>query len=239
MLSRALAPLGRALEDYSAGRLDATLLVRVEDEPDTQLPAAYFFRTPAEMGSVDRAALSRARGLVLDVGAGAGAHALPLVQQGLTVTALDLLPQAVRILRGRGVEDARQGSVWTFSAGRRYDTILALMNGTGLAGTLGRLGALLEKLGELVAPGGQLLLDSTDLGAPDGEPWPGGPSPDGQAPGAGELHYQLEYAGRRGPPFPQLFVSEVLLQEVAGRAGWASEVVARDGQRYLACLTPS
>jgi hypothetical protein len=190
------------------------------------------------MDAVDRAALDHARGRVLDVGACAGAHAVPLAQSGHPVTALDLLPEAVAILRERGVEDGRPESVWTFQPSARYDTVLALMNGTSLAGTSGRLGPLLLALATFVAPGGQLLLDSTDLDPETGtgEDAPGVDT-DRDAGSVIELHYQLEFEGERGPPFPQLFVDETALALAAARTGWSTEVVAREGPRYLARLT--
>jgi hypothetical protein len=194
-------------------------VVHVEGLDPELFPVSYFFRDPSAMGEVDRAALALAHGAVLDVGACVGAHALPLARQGHAVTALDVLPQAVEILRARGVEDARLESVWTFAPEAPYDSVLALMNGTALAGTPGRLEALLRRLEELTAPHGQILLDSTDLG------------------GEGELHYQLEFEGEKGAPFPQLFVGEVRLAAAARAAGLGMEVVAREGERYLARLT--
>jgi SAM-dependent methyltransferase len=192
--------------------------VQVEGHPTQHLPAGYFFRGPSDMDAVDRTALEAARGRVLDVGAGAGAHSLPLVQAGLDVTAIEILPELVQILRDRGVR-ARRASVWSFRPRRPFDTVLALMNGTSLAGTMTRLGALLERLRELIASGGQLLIDSTDLETP-------------------ELQYQLVYEGEKGPPFPQLFVGERVLEREARRSGYAMEVAARAGARYLAILTP-
>jgi len=211
------------------------------------------------MDAVDRTALAAARGRVLDVGAGAGAHALPLLARGLSVTALDLLPAAVRVLRARGVHDAHLASVWSYEAPAPYDTILALMNGTGLAGTVGRLPALLDRFATLLAPGGQLLLDSTDLAhededdGPDGgegqgdgpeAQWGEGPPPsEGEhppewgedAPGW-EVHFQVEFDGVRAPPFAHLFLAESDLARLAGAAGWSVEVLARAEGRYLTRL---
>jgi hypothetical protein len=224
LLREALVPLGRALAAYAAGNDGATVVVHVEDEPPDPLPVSYFFREPSAMGAVDRAALELARGVVLDVGACAGAHSVPLVERGLSVTALDVITEAVDILRDRGVVGARVQSVWTFEASTRFDTILALMNGTSVAGTLAGLVPLLERLRGLIASDGQLLIDSTQL--------------EEDLEGAAELHYQLEYDGERGPPFPQLFVGEAELERAARGAGWFTEVVEREESRYLARLTP-
>jgi SAM-dependent methyltransferase len=214
---RALAPLSQALGDHARGELDAALTVHVAGFPDQHLPAAYFFRGAAEMDAVDRAALELARGRILDVGAGAGAHSVPLVEAGFEVTAIEILPELVEILRGRGVKRARRASVWTFPARRPFDTVLALMNGTSLAGILARMEPLLTGLGELVAPDGQILIDSTEM-----DP--------------AELDYQLEYRGQKGPPFPQLFVGERALEREARKSGWKMKVVARESSRYLARL---
>jgi SAM-dependent methyltransferase len=177
------------LRDYVGGKVDAAVVVHVEGNRPDRLPVRYFFRDPEEMGPLDAAALSLSRGRILDLGACAGAHSVPLTQRGLAVTALDILPAAASILRQRGVPDVRQESVWSLDAPPLYDTLLALMNGTSLAGTLGRLEPLLRHLRALVAPGGQLLIDSTDLGR-DGDE---AREQDGE--GEGELHYQRESGG--------------------------------------------
>jgi hypothetical protein len=215
LLKAALAPLSRALSDYADGNRRATLIVHMEGHEPERLPASYFFRTPAKMDTVDRTALELARGRLLDVGAGVGAHALPLTQAGLSVTALEILPEAVRILRARGVKGARSGSLWTFHSRRQYDTVLALMNGTSLAGTMARLPLLLSRFKELVSSDGQVLLDSTEM-----DP--------------AEIDFQLEYRGEKGSPFPQLFVGERVLKREARKAGFKMDVVAREEARYLA-----
>lgn len=226
---RALAPLGRALAAYQAGRRDAVVRVWVEGELDRELAVAHFFRQGRHLTAMDRAVLGEARGSVLDVGAGAGAVAVPLAARGHAVTALEILAPAVRVLRARGLSDVRQGSVWALDAGQGWDTVLALMNGTALAGTRGRLGALLARLAELTAPGGRILVDSTALCGPDDR------LPDGRF--AGELHFQLEFEGRKGDPFPQLFVpSAVLLAEAKALGLGGSVVRATRAGSYLVRL---
>ena len=112
--------------------------------------------------------------------------------------------------------------------GGSYDTILLLMNGVALAGTLGAFPRFLRQMGGLLAPGGQLLLDSTDLGT-------GGDDEDGRYPG--EVHFQMEFGGVRGAPFPQLFLDRMTLARIAEMEGWEVEIVWDcDGGEYLARL---
>ncbi len=224
----AWTPLDLALAAYWAGRTDVSLTALSDvGEPEDQA-ISVFFRTPAEMPSVEHMALDAARGRVLDLGAGAGAHALALLERGLEVTAAEPLPTAVRILRERGVPDVRAGGLDALSDGERFDTILILMNGAGLAGTLGGMPAFLEELAAHLAPGGQVLVDSTD-------PRDWEDAEDGRYPG--EIHYQFEFEGTRGPPFPFVFLDADTLAQIAGGEGWGVEVLAREGGRYLAKLS--
>lgn len=218
-LRAALAPLERALLDAWRGGAEGVVRIRTDGGEEEAFPAALLLRGPEALLPLDRAAVALARGRVLDVGAGGGAVALALVRAGLGVTALEILPGALEVMRGRGLSDVREGDVWTFRPERAYDTVLALMNGTGLAGTLERLPGFLGRLASLAAADGQVLVDSTD----PGEQEPG----DGRHPG--ELHYQIAYAGEAGPPFPHLLVGAEALAAAAAAAGLACEVVARDG----------
>lgn len=215
--------MGRAVRDYAAGDETAAVVVvsDAEDEP-TVLPAAHFFRPVDEMPEVERRALEVARGRVLDVGAGAGAHALVLQGRGVEVTALEIAPEAAAVMRARGVRDVRVADVFGWRPGETWDTVLALMNGTTLAGGEAALGNLLRALASLLEPGGCILMDSTDPEALGLE----GP--------AARVQLQLEYGGERTQPFPVLFAAPPFLGDCANAAGLEAEVVAAgDDGAYL------
>jgi SAM-dependent methyltransferase len=221
-------PHGAALRDFLAGDLDAEVIVRAEDGEEERTPARVFFRGPADFSALDEAALDLCRGRVLDVGAGAGCHSLVLQERGLSVTALDVSPEAVEVMRRRGVRDVRCGDVITF-AGERFDTLLILMNGIGLVGTLYGLDRFLRDVPRLVADGGQILLDSFDPGPPDAEP------PRGYA---GEMRFQLEYRGVRGAYYDFVFLDFETLRRRADRAGWRCDSIWQEDEgHYLARLT--
>jgi SAM-dependent methyltransferase len=217
----ALAPLEQALREHMEGSLNGSLNVVTDDGGEQELPVALFFRAGRDLLPADRAALALCRGRVLDVGAGAGALALPLQAAGHEVTALEVLPGAAAVLWARGVRDVRLDDLWIFRPDRPYDTVLALMNGTAAAGTLAGLAPLLGALAAPLATGGQVLMDSTDM-REEGRP---SQRPDGRY--VGELQYRLEYEGERGPPFPQLFVDSERLADAAVAAGLLAEIVWR------------
>ena len=231
----AWAPLAAALMAYAHGEEDALLTVHTDAGPSESMPVSLFFRSRREFRDADAAATGLVRGRILDVGACAGAVSLALQEAGWEVTALEVIPEGVEIMRRRGVKDVREGRVQDFRCDGCYDTALLLMNGTALAGTLHGFPRLLEMLDSLLAPGGQILLDSSDLasrlepGSPCGQAW--------EEDYPGELQYQLEFRGSRGAPFPQLFLDPETLGALSHGAGWEMEVVWRGGDgHYLARL---
>jgi len=236
-------PLERALAAFQGGDRTASLMVHHDLGGPDPLPASHFFRGAAEMPALELRALELCRGRVLDLGAGVGGHALELQRRGLEVVAADVLPAAVRIMEARGVLRPIRLNWETAELQPEWDTIILLMNGPGIAGTLEGLERFLGVVAHGLAPGGQVLLDSTVLPEMEqarerderGVPVDG----DGRYPG--ELHYQLEFEGVRGEPFPHLFVDPDTLADVARQTGLGLiEVVDRDGEgRFLARLLPS
>lgn len=221
-------PHGAALRDFLAGDPDAEVLVRAEDGEVERTPARVFFREPGEFSALDAAALDLCRGRVLDVGAGAGCHSLVLQARRLSVTALDVSPEAVEVMRRRGVRDVRCGDVFGF-AGERFDTLLILMNGIGLVGTLAGLDRFLRDVSRLLTHGGQILLDSFDPGPAD---------PERPRTYAGEMRFQLEYGGVRGAFYDFLFLDFETLRRHAEPAGWHCESIWQEAEgHYLARLT--
>ena len=227
----AWAPLNAALRAYRQGQHDAVIVVHNDAEPAKWFPVSLFFRPESELDDLHAAALRECRGRVLDVGAAAGAASLILQGRGLEVTALDPVPEAVAIMRERGVADARCGDVFTFQAAEPYDTALLLMNGSMIAGTLSGLARMLTRLAGLLRPGGRVIMDSTDPRDDQGPV-----ADDGRY--AGELHFQLEFQDRRGPLFPQLFVDPHTLAAHATDAGFETAII-QEGEEgaFLAVLT--
>jgi len=233
------APLGTALLDYHHGVTDAVLVVESDLWEDEPTPVEAFYRPGGfELPPLEREALSLCRGRVLDLGAGAGRHALELQAAGCEVVALDPLEDAVEIMRDRGVADPRRGDLRSV-AGERFDTVLMLMNGLGIVGDLHGLGLLLEALPGVLSPGGRLVCDSADLAAVLRDE-----SPEvldgltGRDRYLGEVEFSLRYRSMVGRPYPWLFVDPESLVIMAEAAGFDAAIAARGDRRsYLAVLT--
>ena len=228
--------MGRAITDYLACGKARALVVRSPQFDDDEMSVEHLFRTPAQMPRLEQEALRMARGRVLDVGAGAGCHTLALQQRLPDVTALDISSLSVQAMRRRGVRRAVEGDFLTAALRPPYDTLLLLMNGTGIAGSLNRLPALLTRCRELLAEGGQVLTDSTDLSYLfDSEQERLEAGRGGRY--YGEVRFQMAYGDTTGQPFDWLYVDFGSLSRAAASAGLVPELVARgDHYDYLARL---
>ena len=228
-------PMGHAIADFHATGKAARLRVFSPMFDEDEIPVTTLFRSFDEMPVIEQEALKEAHGAILDVGAGSGCHALALQSMGKRVTAIDISPLAVSTMRERGVEDVREQDF--FKLDGQYDTILMLMNGIGIVGTLSRMDAFFMQAGHLLAPGGQLLCDSSDI-CYVFEDEDGFIDLTGIEGYYGELTYQMQYKGVKGEPFPWLFIDPEMLREQAAAHGFDCDIIARgEHYDYLARLT--
>ena len=233
----AMAPYGKALLDWFCGeRMPGTVNVLRDDGWATTMAVGTFFRN-AEALAVEKAALSLCKGRVLDSGAGTGIHSLFLQRSGYEVCAIDMLPEALQIMRESGVLDARLADIFSFGK-ERFDTIIMMGHGIGVVEDLTGLGAFLEHAKDLVTPDGQVLLTSTDIltwTVPAGVSYIKKNIDEGKY--GGEIRMRFEYKGTEGPFFSWLHVDPGTLQSQAIGHGWDSQVLKKDTEgNYLASI---
>jgi SAM-dependent methyltransferase len=232
-------PHGAAMQAYHAGKRDASIVVYDDYERD-EVPVSYFFRRPSEFPALERTALDLCRGRILDVGAGSGCHSLVLQDRGFDVTAIEVLPSLVQVMKERGVRQVLPASWMDVDAGT-FDTVLMMMNGLGLVETLAGLRFFFQDARRLLRPGGQVIADSTDVRVKlDPAAAKSGTMKRKDGRYLGELHFQLEFEGRKGPPFSQLWVDAQTLERYAIEGGWGCEVVLAPDEygNFLVRLTP-
>ena len=230
-------PMGQAIRDYyETGRAGRLRVFSPQFEED-EMPVAMSFRTEAEMPPLERKALELCRGRVLDVGAGAGCHSLALQERGMEVTAIDISKLSVDVMLRRGVKEASVADLFDESFAGCYDTVLMLMNGSGIIGRLERMPLFFRRMKRLLAPGGQVLMDSSDLRYIY-EDEDGAMDIDLNAGYYGELDFQMQYKKVKGEPFRWLYVDSDTLAGYARENGFRAELVAKGGHYdYLARLS--
>lgn len=222
--------LGQALQDHYYAVQTGKLWIHNKYGPKEEMPVSVYFRKEEQMPELELAALGLCKGHVLDIGAAAGCHALYLQKKGFTVSALDISPGAVEVMKARGVQDVLQQDIMLLEGGN-YDTLLLLMNGIGLAGSIDGLRLFLQHVKKLLAPGGQMLFDSSDIAYLYEGNLP-------ESPYYGEIDYQYEYRKEKTDWFKWLYVDRELLEKVATEEGWKTELLYEDDyDQYIARLT--
>lgn len=226
---------GKALLDYQNGNYTEDLITSTNISEADILPLPYLFRSYAEMPKLEQKALSLCQGKVLDVGCGAGSHSLYLQQQGFDVKAIDISIGAVEVSKRRGVKQVENLSI--LEETESFDTILLLMNGTGIFQKMELVEQYLKHLKQLLTPNGQILIDSSDLSYmfqdDDGGFWV-----DFNADYYGELDYHLSYKGESETPMNWLYLDFNTLYIACQSVGIVCELVMEGPHfDYLARLT--
>lgn len=222
-------PMGQAIYDYFEKGVAGKLRVFSPDFDEDEIPVETLFRELDEMPKIEQKALELAQGKILDVGAGSGCHSLELQKMGKNVKAIDISELSVEVMKESGVENAVVEDFFEIKD-EKFDTILMLMNGAGIVGSIDRLPEFFGHLKNILAPGGQVLMDSSDIryifededgsfeiNLNDGY--------------YGELEYQMQYKRIKGEPFPWLYIDFSTLQYYAEEAGFEATLIEQ-GEHY-------
>ena len=229
VLNSGADPMGAAIYDYHFNGSADTLIVHSSMFEDDEIPVPDLFRSFEDMPELEKIALEEAEGRILDVGAGSGCHSLALKRMGKEAVAIDISGLSVEVMKHRGV-DARQVNLYDEAFSERFDTVLMLMNGTGIIGTLDNMPAFFTRIRQLLSPGGRLIIDSSDLRYLFEEE-DGSLMIDLADDYYGLLDYQMEYKGVKGEPFDWLYVDFDTLAFYAEENGFSAELVA-EGEHY-------
>ena len=225
---------GKAILDFQTNNSPEDLITETSISDEDEMSVEYLFRSYAEMPKIEQKALQLANGKVLDVGCGAGSHSLYLQnEKNLDVYSIDISTNAIKTCNLRGLKNAQVQNILEMDSDNpknRFDTILLLMNGTGIFGTLKETTRFLQKLKSLLNPKGQILIDSSDIiymfdNDEDGGKWI--PS-NGYY---GELTFTIRYKNEKEDGFPWLYLDYNTLQNAAFANGLQSELIL-EGEHY-------
>ena len=228
---------GKAILDYQTHNSPEDLITETSISEADEMSVAYLFRSFAEMPQLEQKALQLATGKVLDVGCGAGSHALYLQEKGFDVTAIDISANAIKTCELRGLKKAKVQDIMQLE-GDQYDTILLLMNGAGMCGRLKNISNFLQKLKTLLTDTGQVLVDSSDIIYMFDEDEEGAKWIPTDVDYYGEVVFDITYKGEKENAFDWMYIDYNTLQNAAVANGFQCEVVL-EGEHfdYLAKLS--
>ncbi len=227
---------GKAILDFQTNNAPEDIITETSISEADEMDVAYLFRSYNEMPKLEQKALQLAKGKILDVGCGAGSHSLYIQNNiNLEIIPIDISENAIKACEIRGIKNCRVQNVLNIE-NETFDTILLLMNGTGIFGTLSETSKYLQKLKSLLSPNGQILIDSSDIiymfdEDDDGSKWV---PTDGYY---GELTFTISYKNQTEEPFSWLYLDYNTLQNAAHANGLKCELI-EEGEHfdYLARL---
>ncbi|MBT8395051.1 MAG: class I SAM-dependent methyltransferase [Bacteroidia bacterium] len=220
---------GQAILDYQNGNYTEDIITSTSISDEDILPIPYLFRSYSEMPKLEQQALDLAYGNVLDVGCGAGSHSLYLQnEKGLDVKSIDISEGAIKTCKKRGIKKAEVLDL--LDETDQFDTILLLMNGTGVFQELNQVTKYLTQLKNLLNPNGQILIDSSDI-IYMYEPDSCLDEIDDNPRYYGELDYYVSYKGEKEDPFKMLYLDFELLRNASEAIGLKCEMLV-EGEHY-------
>ncbi len=239
MLKQHEDAFGRELLDYMNGQNRSEIIERDDGYLDVNADLQVYFEPFEKWPSHHRRAMRHARGRVLDIGCGAGRHAIYLQQQGREVTGIDVSPLAVKVSRMRGLRDARVMSVTRMSPRLgRFDTFLMLANNFGLFGSPARARWLLRRFKRFSTDDAVILAESTDpyaRASAEHRRYQNRNRERGRIPG--QLRLRLRYRQYQTPWFDYLLVSKSEMERLVEGTGWYVDRFVDSGEAiYIGVL---
>ncbi|WP_264553315.1 class I SAM-dependent methyltransferase [Flavobacterium sp. N2038] len=222
---------GKAMFDFQTNNNPENIITETSISEEDEMSVEYLFRSYNEMPQLEQKALQLTSGKTLDVGCGAGSHTLSLQNdRNIEVTSIDISEKAIETCKLRGAKNAIVQNILDFE-GEKFDTILLLMNGTGIFGKLENCNTYLSKLKSLLNPEGQILIDSSDIIYMFDEDEDGGKWIPSTTDYYGELTFTISYKGEKEDTFDWLYLDYNTLQNAAIANGLKCELIL-EGSHY-------
>lgn len=217
---------GRAMYDYVQGQDNREVIERDDGLIECSEGPRMYTSTYEDWPEPEKEALRHVRGRVLDIGCGAGRHALYLQEQGLDVLGIDVSPLAIEVAKSRGLRSAQVLPITRVS--RRlgqFDTIILFGNNFGLLANARRARWLLRRFHYVTSAQGRIVaqtLDPYQTDRPEHRAYHERNRGRGRM--GGQVRMRVRYRQYATPWFDYLFVSPEEMKTLVDGTGW--EIVA-------------
>ncbi len=231
---------GAELWDYFKTRDDKREIVERDDNFIDGSRDGYgggvYFSEYKDWSRIEKKAIAHAHDRVLDVGCGAGRHALYLQRKGLDVTGIDTSPLAIKICKLRGLKKARVlcfDQINKFKADS-FDTVILMGNNFGLFGGFRKAKALLRQLHGITSARATIIASTMDpyqTKNPIHRRYQKLNRRRGRMPG--QLRIRIRHGDIIGPWFDYLLASKKEVKQIFNGTGWRiKRFIDSDDSRY-------
>lgn len=222
--------IGRAILEFAELGKAEDIIVESDICDDDILPVDCLFRDFEAMPELEKMAIDLCQGSILDVGAGAGAHAKVLMSKGFKIKAIDFSPGAVSYMQSKGI-DAHEIDFMDLK-NEKYDTVIFLMNGIGIAKRLNALENFLLHAKDCLTETGKIICDSTDVSYiyedDEGAVWL-----DLNSEYQGDFKFRMGFKDTKTEWFDWLYVDFNTLRETAEKVGLSTQLIFEEENQYL------
>lgn len=228
------------LAQYNQEVPTAEIIERDDNFLDFGSDAGLYFTEYEDWSDLERQAINRAKGRILDVGCGAGRHALYLQKKGFDVTAIDNSPGAIKVCRARGFKEALVRPINDVDRFKRdsFDTILMLGNNFGLFGDRENAKAILGKFARITSSDAKIIAGTRNpyrTGDQDHLAYHKLNKKRGRM--AGQIRMRIRYGKIVGEWFDYLFVSPDEMRDILSDTDWhIAELINSEEANYFAVI---
>lgn len=238
-MSDAQDAFGHELLDYLAGKNSYEIIERDDGMFSVGLGAALYFSQYADWSAPEKRAMEFVKGRVLDIGCGAGRHALYLQEQNFDVHGIDNSPGALEVCRRRGLIKASLMPLTQVSRKLGvFDTVLMMGNNFGLVGNPKRAKWFLRRLKGMTSPEARIIATTRDVrqtDVPEHLEYHARNRAQGKL--LGQVRIRVRYKRYVTPWIDLLMVSKEELQEIVNGTGWtSSDTIDDERGLYVAVL---
>ncbi|MCW4014860.1 MAG: class I SAM-dependent methyltransferase [Candidatus Bathyarchaeota archaeon] len=153
---------GQMLMAYYQGR-DVCETIERDDGLTNTIIAKGYFSGYENWHPIEQKAMEFVTGNILDVGCGAGRHALYLQKKGFDTLGIDVSPLAIKVCKLRGLKQAKVMSIENIDfEPSSFDTVIMMGNNFGLLGSLGNARRLLKKFYNMTSENALIVADTRD-----------------------------------------------------------------------------
>jgi len=228
------------LAQHHSQQTTVEIIERDDNYIDTGSDPGLYFSEYRQWSPLEKRAINLVKGRVLDVGCGAGRHALYLQEKNFDVTGIDNSPGAIRVCKLRGLKRAIVRPINDVDKFKpaSFDTIIMMGNNFGLFGSLENARVILKKFARITAPDALIIAKTLDPYKTDNPLHPSYHHLNrrrGRL--GGQIRMRVRYGKAVGEWFDYLFVSPEEMREIFRDTDWQiEELLNAEEANYVAVI---